>query len=708
MDRYNNNRAKRRTRPVLALLALAALIAASPLRAQQNESEIQAYSEEFDELYGERRFSEAETAARRALAAVEQRHGAFHPGTADMLDHLAKALTVQGWYVQALPLRERALEIREAAYGTDHRDVVLGLADVAMIHWTRGRQQEAEALLRRALAIGERVYGPDHPAIAMILENLGVVRIEQDAHEEGEFLTRRALAIRREKSRHFGHDRLGMATSLNNLAASHDIQGRPAQAQPLYEEALALIEASPLDTDPSLTVILENLARTHITTGQPVKAEALIQRSLALGEKTPATNPLMLAMSLNRLGELRRFQGNDRQAEQAFVRALELLEKMKGTNWPLTARIARNLAGLYRAAHREQAAADVEARTGLKGSSLPDPLPNQPSPPSLLPARDDLGKVEAISQKVSEYPRSLQTRNGGKVMVKFRVTREGEVRNPVIMESVHPALEQSVVKDVLGWRFKPLLTVAGKPVTLEVYQPFRFHLDYGDHEDETAPFVLSGSMKTLPPEFQYDTPPVIKMVALAVYPFDLLDQGISGSARVSVLIDPEGAIRETKVLQATHPEFGLAAQAMMASWTFAPATKEGRPTWAILAKEHRFNRSHRDTEVILEAYARMKSADKRSDIHALSALDHPPRALYAPHPAYPYHLRRKGITGTVLAEFYIDEDGAVQLPRLVEAANPELGWAALTALSRWRFEPPLRGGRPVMARTRIPLEFSLE
>ena len=81
-------------------------------------------------------------------------------------------------------------------------------------------------------------------------------------------------------------------------------------------------------------------------------------------------------------------------------------------------------------------------------------------------------------------------------------------------------------------------------------------------------------------------------------------------------------------------------------------------------------------------------------------------ALYKPIPAYPPHLAKAGVGDQVMIEFFIDIEGAVQLPHIVEAKNDELAWIALTALSRWHFEPPFRQGRPAVTRIRLPMNFS--
>jgi TonB family protein len=62
-------------------------------------------------------------------------------------------------------------------------------------------------------------------------------------------------------------------------------------------------------------------------------------------------------------------------------------------------------------------------------------------------------------------------------------------------------------------------------------------------------------------------------------------------------------------------------------------------------------------------------------------------------------------TGEALVEFFVDEDGCVQLPRVVSATEPEFGAAAAQAISEWRFAPPTQGGKPVIERAQVPVKF---
>ena len=59
----------------------------------------------------------------------------------------------------------------------------------------------------------------------------------------------------------------------------------------------------------------------------------------------------------------------------------------------------------------------------------------------------------------------------------------------------------------------------------------------------------------------------------------------------------------------------------------------------------------------------------------------------------------------VVTEFFVDPDGAVQLPKTVSASNEELGWAAATAVKRWIFETPIKAGRAVHARHQLLFDF---
>ena len=79
-------------------------------------------------------------------------------------------------------------------------------------------------------------------------------------------------------------------------------------------------------------------------------------------------------------------------------------------------------------------------------------------------------------------------------------------------------------------------------------------------------------------------------------------------------------------------------------------------------------------------------------------------------PEYPMEARQSGAEGWVRLEFTVNERGRVR-DIVVVAAEPRGVFedAASSALSRWRFRPPVTGdGQPVARRTTVQLRFELE
>jgi protein TonB len=78
-------------------------------------------------------------------------------------------------------------------------------------------------------------------------------------------------------------------------------------------------------------------------------------------------------------------------------------------------------------------------------------------------------------------------------------------------------------------------------------------------------------------------------------------------------------------------------------------------------------------------------------------------------PFYPYSARRRGKEGSVEVRFVVDERGNVLNPEIVRAKpSGYFEEAVLKAVSRWRFKPAIKGGKPVQARVQTVIDFKLE
>lgn len=308
-----------------------------------------------------------------------------------------------------------------------------------------------------------------------------------------------------------------------------------------------------------------------------------------------------------------------------------------------------------------------------------------------------------------EYPVNLQ-RLGlrGAVKVQFVIDEAGAVHDPVVVQSNNPWFERPAMDSILKWKFSPA-TVDGKKVKTRAMQEIVFDLWGGGD----TPWALANqkAKKSLPPEMQWDIAPEPINTAYPVYPFEALQARQKGRTKIVYAIDTEGRVRQAKLLEATTPEMGHAVLAMIDTWRFKPARKkDGTKVATLFGMEHEFlPEDSSDVPVSPAAREILRDLQKNPEsIVGAEKLDQPPKPLSRRPPVYPSMLREAGQPGEALIEFYIDERGDVHLPRVVSCSAPEFGYAAAQAVATWRFEPPLKGGKKVTTRARVPVNFGIK
>ena len=195
----------------------------------------------------------------------------------------------------------------------------------------------------------------------------------------------------------------------------------------------------------------------------------------------------------------------------------------------------------------------------------------------------------------------------------------------------------------------------------------------------------------------------VKERVLAVYPYELALAGVEGEAELQFDVDADGLAQDIIVVRANEPAFGFAAKAMLEAWQFEPVRASQQTLTVRFASA--------SSDVALDASARALLAElkkEKPDITKGSALDGVPWAVKTVKPLHPRDLmKRDGVSGEATIDFLVDRNGKVQLPRIVSSTQWEFGWAAATALLRFEFTPPQKGGQPTAARMRLPIVFRL-
>jgi tetratricopeptide (TPR) repeat protein len=222
------------------------------------------------------------------------------------------------------------------------RAVKCAFPDVEFSTWA-----VCDRLLPQAYACAELInrWSFESSAAAGLLNDAGVYLYERGRYTDAEPLYQQALAIR-EKT--LGPEHPDLAQSLNNLAGLYATQGRYIKAEPLYQRALAIREKALGPEDRDVAWSLNDLGVLYYSQDQYGKAEPLLQRALAIWETALGPDHRDVATCLSNLAGLYAIQGQYTKAEPLYQRALAIREKALAPEDPDVAWSLNGLAGLHR------------------------------------------------------------------------------------------------------------------------------------------------------------------------------------------------------------------------------------------------------------------------------------------------------------------------------------------------------------------------
>lgn len=76
-------------------------------------------------------------------------------------------------------------------------------------------------------------------------------------------------------------------------------------------------------------------------------------------------------------------------------------------------------------------------------------------------------------------------------------------------------------------------------------------------------------------------------------------------------------------------------------------------------------------------------------------------------PSYPSELKSKGISGEVIVEVIVSENGEITNARVIKATHQQFADAAMAAVVKWQMHPGQLNGTPVKCRVQMPFDFSI-
>lgn len=197
----------------------------------------------------------------------------------------------------------------------------------------------------------------------------------------------------------------------------------------------------------------------------------------------------------------------------------------------------------------------------------------------------------------------------------------------------------------------------------------------------------------------------IDQVGVLVYPPMMLYNAIySGEVSAVISVDEKGVLTDYLVTGYTDQAFADAAVMALKRWNYKPARVMGRARSSRADVLFQF----KDQGVIVQslpgaleqrALAGYMQGRYIYQPCKLRELDRIPTPVHVVRPVVNKSDSQRKIT----VEFYIDEEGRVRMPAVGrESADDAFAAAAVSAVEQWRFEPPLRKGRPVLVYAQQP------
>jgi len=93
----------------------------------------------------------------------------------------------------------------------------------------------------------------------------------------------------------------------------------------------------------------------------------------------------------------------------------------------------------------------------------------------------------------------------------------------------------------------------------------------------------------------------------------------------------------------------------------------------------------------------LPAAEARDDVIVVSHGEKPPNIVSRVEPKYPAIESMRNRSGIVLTQIRVEPDGSVGGVTVLQKVQSQIEAAAIEALKQWRFEPPKRDGKPVVA-----------
>ncbi|WP_404422182.1 TonB family protein [Nibricoccus sp. IMCC34717] len=187
---------------------------------------------------------------------------------------------------------------------------------------------------------------------------------------------------------------------------------------------------------------------------------------------------------------------------------------------------------------------------------------------------------------------------------------------------------------------------------------------------------------------ELDVAPSPVAVVAPLDPRPAFEDSPGATVSVELIIDHEGNVVLPMIKKTEDARLSAAAIYAVRQWKFAPLRSKGAPA---------------AVRVVLP----LKFKSRSEQGYSISEMDEPPQVLERVMPKYPFEAKRAGAEARVVLEGVVILDGTISNIRAVSMTSEAFVAPAIAALSKWKFKPALKDGKPVRCLVQQMIVFSL-
>jgi len=217
----------------------------------------------------------------------------------------------------------------------------------------------------------------------------------------------------------------------------------------------------------------------------------------------------------------------------------------------------------------------------------------------------------------------------------------------------------------------------------------------GDVLGEVAQMQEKPPKDAVRAEGEMRPPRLIKRID-PVYPEEARRARVEGVVILEAATDKTGKVVYTKVKQGKDEYLNQAALNTVKQWVYEPYLKDGKPIGVIFTCTIRF-KLKRDA---------LSFAEKDKNVIGIGS-DEKPQLVKRVDPVYPREARQSGISGAVILEVLVDEEGNVADIEVIRSESSMLNDAAVAAIKQWQYAPYIKNGKPVRISFTVTVVFRL-